>query len=70
MRRYVTRPPYESNNLEEIQATKSISIDLDTYDIENDPDGIFDVDSMNDDTSYSFDSYDEYKRYIALFDAM
>lgn len=69
MKRYVTRPPYESNNLEKIQATKSISIDLDTYDVENDSDGIFDVDSMNDDTSYSFDSYDEYKRYIALFDA-
>lgn len=69
MKCHVTRPPYETNNLEKIQATKSISIDLDTYDIENDPDGIFDVDSMDDDTSYSFDSYDEYKRYIALFDA-
>lgn len=69
MKRFVKLQPYEINNLNKIQATKSISIDLDTYDIENDPDGIFDVDSMDDDTSYLFDSYDEYKRYIALFDA-
>lgn len=58
-------------NAAKVQSSKFIDtdIDLDTYDIENDPDGIFDVDSMDDDTSLLFSSYDEYKKYIAIFDA-
>nr|DAG57676.1 MAG TPA: hypothetical protein [Caudoviricetes sp.] len=64
---------YKDMNATKIQSSKFIDtdtdIDLDTYDVENDPDGIFDVDSMDDDTSLLFSSYDEYKKYIAIFDA-
>lgn len=71
MKRYLHRSMYKDMNATKIQSSKFIDtdIDLDTYDVENDPDGIFDVDSMDDDTSLLFSSYDEYKKYIAIFDA-
>lgn len=73
MKRYLYRSMYKDMNATKIQSSKFIDtdtdIDLDTYDVENDPDGIFDVDSMDDDTSLLFSSYDEYKKYIAIFDA-
>lgn len=60
MKRYLHRSMYKDMNATKIQSSKFIDtdIDLDTYDVENDPDGIFDVDSTDDDTSLLFSSFD------------
>lgn len=57
-----------ATNSERIEAAETIEIDLKNYDIENDPDGIFDIENEDDDTLYSFNSYDEYRQFIKIFD--
>lgn len=54
MKKYLRRPDYESNDIEKIRATESIEINPETYDDSNDPD----------DTYYSFDSLEEFRRWL------
>lgn len=54
--------------MEKIEASESLDINLDTYDVENDPDGIFDIENMDDDTSFLCNSFDEYAKLMQLFD--
>lgn len=68
MKRYIRRPDCESNDIERIEASESIEINLDTYDVENDPDGILDIENMDDDTSFLCNSFDEYTKLMQLFD--
>ncbi len=69
MKKYLRKPDCDYEELKRIEASESIAIDLDNYDVENDPDGIFDIDNADNDTCYSFDSYDEYRKFIQIFDA-
>lgn len=68
MKKYLRSSDCDYEELKRIEASESIEIDLDNYDMENDPEGIFDIDNADDDTCYSFDSYDEYKKFIKIFD--
>ena len=68
MKKYLCSSDCDYEELKRIEAYESIEIDLDNYDVENDPEGIFDIDNADDDTSYSFDSYDEYEKFIKIFD--
>lgn len=54
MKRYLKRPDLDSNDLNKINATKSIEVDPDTYDDSND----------SDDTVYQFDTLDEFRRWL------
>lgn len=58
----------DSRNYDPVTAETEIEIDLENYDCENDPEGIFDVDNMEDNIYYSFDSYGEYKKFVDIFD--
>lgn len=69
MKRYLRRSDCDYEELKRIEASESIAIDLDNYDVENDPDGIFDIENTDDDTCYSFDSIEEYRKFIKIFDA-
>ena len=54
MKRYLRKPDYESGDVEKIRTTESVEVDIETYDISND----------SDDTYYSFDSLEEYRRWL------
>lgn len=54
MKKYLRRPDYESNDIEKIRATESVEVDPDTYDDSND----------SDDTYYSFDSLEEFRKFL------
>ena len=54
MKRYLKRPDLDSNDLNEINATKSIEVDPDAYDDSND----------SDDTVYQFETLDEFRRWL------
>ena len=54
MKRYLRKSDYESGDVEKIRATESVEVDIETYDISND----------SDDTYYSFDSLEEYRRWL------
>lgn len=68
MKKYLHRANCDYEELKEIEASESLEINLDSYDIENDPDGILDIENMDDDTSFLCNSYDEYKKLMQLFD--
>ena len=54
MKRYLRKPDYESGDVKKIRATESVEVDIETYDISNDSDY----------TYYSFDSLEEYRRWL------
>ena len=68
MKKYLCSSDCDYEEFKRIEASESIEIDLDNYDVENDPEGIFDIDNADDDTCYCFDSYDEYEKFIKIFD--
>ena len=69
MKRYIRKPDCDIEEIERIEASESIEVDLDTYDLENDPDGILDIDNEDDDTCYTFDSMEEYRRFLKIVGA-
>lgn len=69
MKKYLRRSDRDPEELKKADASGSIVIDLDNYDAEKDPEGVFDIDNVNDNMCYSFDSYDEYRKFNQIFDA-
>lgn len=69
MKKYLRKSECDYEELKRIEASESIEIDLDNYDVENDPDDIFDIDNADDDTCYSFDSMEEYRKFLKMVGA-
>ncbi len=66
MKRYIRKPDCDYEELKRIEASESIEIDLDNYDLENDPDGILDIENEYDVTCYTFDSMEEYRKFLKM----
>lgn len=69
MKIYLRRPEREQEEGKSIGSPGSITIELGNYDAENDPEGIFDTENVDEDTCYSFETYDEYRKFMQIFDA-
>ena len=69
MKKYLCSSDCDYEELKRIEVSESIEIDLDNYDMENDPECIFDIDNADDDTSYSFDSMEEYRKFLKIVGA-